>query len=140
MFLNPKSPPTQFVEEFQIAPKNLYKAMMGKHYESRMKLLKAEKAQKESEAKLKKLKAMGTKEAPSEEKAEATYMSEAMDTNDMPQLISDDKETDDQPTGKKFTFKHLPPMKAPWQITFIFIYFSSKPSKFKNVLAANDIL
>ena len=69
--------------------------MMGKHYAPGVKLSKAEKAQKESKAKLKKLKVMGIKEAPSEEKVEATSMSEAMDTNDMPQLISDDEETDD---------------------------------------------
>ena len=50
---------------------------------------------------MKKLKVTGTKEVLSEKKMQATSTSEAMDTDDMPQLISDDEEMDDQPTGKK---------------------------------------
>ena len=43
--------------------------MMGKHYNPGVKLLKAEKAKKELEAKLIELKVTGTKEVQSDEKA-----------------------------------------------------------------------
>ena len=43
-------------EEFQITPKKVYEGMTGKHYYPGAKLSKAEKAQKDSDAKVKKLK------------------------------------------------------------------------------------
>ena len=106
---NSKESPTTIFEEFQIAQKKLYEAMTGKHYNPGMKLMKAEKAQKEAEAKLKKLKTSGTKEDQDKETAEATSTSGMMD-RDMPELISEDDE--DAPL-KKFTFKKPPSWKPP---------------------------
>ena len=56
----------------------------------------------------KKLKKSDTKEAQGKEKV--TSMSEAIDTSNMPQLISDDE--DKQPEGKKFTTQK-PPVRKP---------------------------
>ena len=72
--------------------------MMGKCYNSGVKLSKAEKAQKESEAKVKKLTQTGTKEDQDADKAHAE-----MDTSDMLELLSDE----DEPP-MKFTFKKPP--------------------------------
>ena len=75
---------------------------MGKHYDPGAKLLKAEKAQNESDAKVKKLRTSDTKEDQNKEKADASTT--AMDT-EMPELISEDEDT---PSQKKFTTKKPP--------------------------------
>ena len=64
--------------------------MIGKLYDPRVRLSKADKVQKESEAKLKKLKELDTKEGQAKEKTTSTP--EAMDTSNMPELISYDDE------------------------------------------------
>ena len=92
---NSKESPNLICEELQIAPKKLYETLTGKCYDPGVKLTKAEKAQRESEAKLKKLKTMDTKGG--QENENATCISDmtptTMDTSDMPQLVSSDTET-----------------------------------------------
>ena len=92
---NSKESLNTICEEFQAMQKKLYKGLLGKCYNAGVKLSKAEKVQKESEAKVKKLTQMGTQEDQDADKAHAE-----MDTSDMPELLSDE----DEPP-KKFTFK-----------------------------------
>ena len=90
---NSKESPTTICEEFQIAPMKLYKGMMGKCYDPRVKLSKAEKVQKELEANIKKLKTLDTKEDQSKKTTNTPATSDVqatpeMDTTEMPELIS----------------------------------------------------
>ena len=94
---NSKESPTTICEEFQIAPKKLYKGMMGKCYDPGVKLSKAEKAQKELETNIKKLKMLGTKEDQSKKTTSAPTTSDVqatpeMDMTEIPELISSDEE------------------------------------------------
>ena len=108
---NSKESPNSICEEFKIAPKKLYEALMGKCYDPGVKLTKAEKAQRESEAKLKELKTMDTKGEQEKDKENATSTSDmghtTMETSDMPQLISSDD--NEKPRGgarrKRFVLK-----------------------------------
>ena len=88
-------------EQFQIAPKKLYEALTGKHYNAGIKLTNAEKAKKETKEKLKKLEMADTKEDQNKKTEKTASRSgiqiiEAMDTEEMPQLVSSDEE--EQPT------------------------------------------
>ena len=92
--LNSKESPTTICEEFQIAPKKLYEGMMGKCYDPGVKLSKA---QKESEANIKKLKTLGTKKDQSKKTTSAPTTSDVqatpeMDTTEIPELISSGEE------------------------------------------------
>ena len=81
--------------------------MMGKCYDPGAKLLKVEKAQQESDAKVKKLKTRDTKklrtsdtkEDQNKEKADASTTT----NTEMPELISNDDEV--TPSQKQFPFK-----------------------------------
>ena len=115
---NSQESPNSICEEFQIVHKKLYEVLTGKQYDPGIKLTKAEKAQRETEAKLKKLKTTDSKGDQDKDKENTTSTSDmtptTMDTTDMPQLISSDEET---PKGgarrKRFVSKKPPPQK-PW--------------------------
>ena len=87
---------------------------MGKRYDPGVKLTKAEKTQRESEAKLKKLKMMDTKGEQEKDKEDATNTLDTgrttMDTSNMPQLISsdDDKTSRGEARRKRFVSKKPP--------------------------------
>ena len=113
---NSNESPNSICEEFQIAPKKLYEALTGKCYDPGIKLAKAEKAQRESEVKQKKLKIMDNKGDQEKDKENTTgtldMTSTTMDTSDMPQLVSSDKETPRSGARRKrFVSKKPPPQK-----------------------------
>ena len=80
--------------------------MMGKCYDPGLKLSKAEKAQKESETNIKKLKMLGTKEDQSKKTTSAPTTSDVqatpeMDMTEIPELISSDEEEQQLKGAKK---------------------------------------
>ena len=88
---NSKESPNSICEEFQIAHKKLYEALMGKQFDLDVKLTKAEKAQRESEAKLKKLKTTDSKGDQDKDKENATSTLDTtpttMDTSNICYLV-----------------------------------------------------
>ena len=77
-----KESQTTVAEQFQVAPKKLYEALMGKHYDPGHKLTKAEKLTKEAE---KVTSATG-------DKHKKTSMKVDPDSKDMPLLLSNDED------------------------------------------------
>ena len=83
-------------EQFQVAPKKLYEALTGKHYDPGHKLTKAEKLAKEAEKVMSTTLAMGNKNM------KATGMDVDPNSEDMlPLLSNDDDNTDPINTGTK---------------------------------------
>ena len=80
-----KESQTTVVEQFKVAPKKLYEALMEKHYDPGHKLTKAEKLAKEAE------KVMSTTSATGD-KHKKTSMEVDPHSEDMLLLLSDDKD------------------------------------------------